>query len=150
MTIADGGLRRVVQNHLAKENGWLWTPVETGTTHQGVPDSFWSHEASRTNGWVEHKATNGWAVTILPHQISWIERHVRAGVHCLIFVRAQGVGSSKGKKDSLWIIHGLCVRELSLQGLNGISKAGILGCWVGKPATWDWKAVQEILTRRRG
>lgn len=146
MPIADAGLRRLVQDHLSKADGWLWTAVETGATHAGVPDSFWAHEPSQRCGWVEHKATQGWAVTIRPHQIAWMERHQRAGVRCHMLIRAMGKGSAKQKGDSLWIIGGAAVRMLAERNLGDLPSAAIMGYWSGEPHKWDWAAVARILT----
>jgi hypothetical protein len=146
MPVADSGLRKVVQQHLKKSNGWLWTPIETAGTHQGVPDSFWAHDESRTCGWVEHKATEGWMVKIRPLQVAWIERHAHVGVHCTIMVRAKGVGSSGGRGDSLWVLAGIFARDLVDHGLNNMPRRSILGYWAGPPAEWNWRAIQQILT----
>jgi len=146
MTIADAGLRRIVQDNLSKGDGWLWTAVETGGTHAGVPDSFWAHEPTQTSGWVEHKATSGWAVTMRPHQIAWMERHARAGVRCHILVRAMGSGSAKKKGDSLWVIDGAAARHLAGVGLGDLPDGAVLGYWAGGPSDWDWGLVRKILT----
>jgi len=155
MTIADAGLRRIVQDHLHKSKGWLWNPIETGATHQGVPDSFWAHEPTQTSGWIEHKMTNGWAVTIRPHQVAWFETHRRAGVHCLFLIRARGVGSSNRSGDSLWAVSGDAARDLAQGGLNELPASALLGRWVGSPKDWNWANVMAILTsqtarRRQG
>lgn len=146
MGVADSGLRGIVQKHLPKARGWLWTPVETGGTHQGIPDSFWAHEPTLTHGWIEHKATKGWVVSVRPHQINWMEHHVRAGVKCHILVRARGAGSSGNHDDSLWAIDGAFIRPLSMIGLGMLPKESILGFWAGPPADWNWRKLQEILT----
>jgi hypothetical protein len=143
--VADNGLRRIVQQHLKKPD-WLWTPIETGVTQAGVPDSFWAHEDTRTSGWIEHKSTNGWAVEVRPHQVGWVERHVRAGVHCTFMIRAGGVGSTRERGDSLWVVAGWAVRELAANGLGDLPKKAILGFWAGPPAEWNWRVVQQILT----
>ena len=148
MTIADGGLRGVVQKHLHKSVGWLWTPVETGATRQGVPDTFWGHIPSGTSGWIEHKATSGWAVTVRPHQIAWIDLHMRAGVHCLIMVRASGAGSSRSHGDSLWVLPGDAIKLLAEKGLNELPGSMVLGRWCGDPYKWNWANVQGLLTGR--
>jgi len=149
VTIADAGLRKVVQHHLHKSQGWLWTPVETAGTRQGVPDTHWAHIPSFTSGWVEHKATHGWAVTVRPHQIAWIDLHMRAGVHCLIMVRAMGVGSSHDRGDSLWVIDGAAIKALAEKGLNGIPGLAVLGRWCGELHEWNWPAVQQLMTGRQ-
>jgi hypothetical protein len=148
MPRADSGLRHAVQAYLPKPQ-WLWTPIETGATHQGVPDSFWAHEPTRTHGWIEHKATNGWSVNVRPHQISWLERHVRAGVRCHLLVRASGAGSANHRGDALWVVRGSAVRSLAEAGLNGLPGDAVLGRWYGGPRDWNWTALQGILTHDR-
>jgi len=149
VTIADSGLRRVVQTYLPKAKGWLWTPLETGATQAGVPDSFWAHEPTQTHGWIEHKATGGWAVTVRPHQIAWIERHVEAGVHCMVLIRAGGVGSTLSEGDALWAIDGAAIRLLAEMGLRQLPGSAVLGRWNGEPHSWDWVEVQRLLTGGR-
>jgi len=144
--VADGGLRAEVQRWLRKPD-WMWTPIETGGTHSGVPDSYWTHPASRTSGWVEHKATDGWAVEVRPHQAGWIGRHVRAGVRVHIAVRARGVGSSGGAGDSLWLIRGSAVSELQELGLERLPSWAVLGVWRGPPREWAWAEIAAELTR---
>jgi hypothetical protein len=133
----------VVQTYLRKTDGWLWTPVETGATHAGVPDSFWAHTPTQTCGWIEHKATNGWAVTVRPHQLAWIGHHTAAGVNCLFLVRAGGAGSAKKQGDSLWAVAGSHARALAENGLDNVP---VLGRWYGAPADWDWRAIRATIT----
>jgi hypothetical protein len=147
--LADAGLRLAVRNHLDKSLGWLWTAIETAATQQGVPDSFWAHRPSQTSGWIEHKAARGWVVTVRPHQIAWIERHVAAGVHCTVMVRAMGLGSAAGAGDALWVISGAAVRELAQAGLRDLSSKAVLGMWPGTPNKWNWLEVERLLTGRQ-
>jgi hypothetical protein len=146
MGIADDGLRKIVQHHMPKATGWLWTPIETGATHAGVPDSFWAHEETKTHGWVEHKATGGWAVTVRPHQVAWMELYARAGVHCVFMIRAHGAGSAEGQGDALWVVAGSAARQLAEGGLENLPRPLVLGYWPGPPAEWDWRIVKRILT----
>lgn|SRR5262245_3353961 len=146
MNKADMGLRRIVQNYLPKSQGWLWTPIETGATQAGVPDSFWAHEPSRTHGWIEHKATAGWAVTVRPHQVAWMELHAAAGVPCVFLIRAGGTAASKGHGDSLWAVQGAAARFLSEVGLGDLPGSAILGYWPGGPPQWNWQRLAKLLT----
>ena len=148
MSKADDGLRRIVQDYLPKPM-WLWTPIESGGTHQGVPDSHWAHPASQTSGWIEHKATDGWAVTVRPHQIAWMSRHAAAGVRVHVLVRARGVGSAAGRGDALWVLAGRCVGRLAEGGLEGLDHGDVLLRCAGRPAQWDWPALGNILTLRQ-
>lgn len=141
---ADDGLRKEIQKGLPKPD-WEWTVVETGGTTDGVPDSHWAHPTSRTSGWIECKATDGWAVEVRPHQAGWISRHVRAGVRCVVAVRARGAGSSGGAGDSLWLVRGSAVKELQELGLRDLPEWAVLGKWCGPPRSWDWGAVGRIL-----
>lgn len=144
---ADGGLRKVFQTFLPKPD-WKWSPIETGGTHNGVPDSFFAHTKLKVNGWVECKATDGWAVKFEPHQLAWIPTHVAAGVSVWVAIYARGVGSGGGKGSALWLAAGHLADVISRTGLNGIPKESYEGIWYGAPRTWDWKKIGEILTSR--
>lgn len=146
---ADDGLRAIVHSRLGKAKGWHWTPIETGSTTAGVPDSHWAHEPTQLSGWVEHKATKGWAVTVRPHQVSWMLLHLRCGVHCTIMVRAKGKASSKGIGDSLWAIDGNYVKILAEHSLAELPEEALLGRWYGSPDMWNWYAVGAVLTGPR-
>lgn len=143
---ADDGLRAVIQKHLIPRSRWLFTVLETGGTHNGVPDTHWVDAQSQTEGWIETKATTGWSVEVRPHQVSWIAPRVAAGVRVVVAVRARGVGSANGKGDALWLIQGAAVKELQEHGLR-LPEEYVLGRWYGDPRTWDWGAVGVILTR---
>src|SRR5690606_34757740 len=75
---ADDGLRKILAKYLPKPI-WHWTPIETGGTANGVPDTYWVSPGQERHGWLECKATTGWAVHVEPHQISWMDRAVAAG-----------------------------------------------------------------------
>lgn len=143
MTHADDGLRALLRRHLPPPE-WEWTPVETGATVSGVPDSHWCHRTRHLSGWVEHKATDGWAVEVRPHQVGWARRHAAAGVRVVFAVRARGVGSSGGAGDSLWLVRGSAAPELQELGLR-LPEWAVLGVWRGTPRSWDWGAVARIL-----
>lgn len=145
MSKADDGLRALLQKHLPRSSGWLWTVVETGGTASGVPDSHWVHQGTRTEGWVESKATDGWTVEVRPHQVSWIVPRVAAGTRICVAVRARGKGSSLGHGDSLWLMRGSYIKELQELGLKNLPERAILGRWYGRPGTWDWDAVARHL-----
>lgn len=144
MSKADDGLRKLFQTHLPRPS-WLWTPLETGGTHNGVPDSHYRHTVTRASGFLEVKATEGWAVTVRPHQVSWIRSHVDAGERVLVGVRARGAGSANGLGDALWLLHGDCIEELQEHGLK-LPESFVLGRWYGGPRTWDWAAITRLLT----
>lgn len=140
---ADDGLRKLIQKHLPRSTGFIFSPLETGGTHNGIPDLYWAHKEGE-NGWLECKATTGWAVEVRPHQVSWCMTHVAAGVRVVVAIRARGVGSAAGKGDSLWLVKGAAIKELQDQGLR-LPEEYVLGRWYGDPKTWDWGAVGAIL-----
>jgi hypothetical protein len=142
---ADDGLRKLLHTHLPRSAGFLWTAVETGGTHNGVPDSHWVNANTRSSGWIESKATDGWAVEVRPHQVSWIVPRVAAGERVTIAIRAKGKGSADGRGDSLWLVRGSAVKELQELGLK-LPGWAILGIWYGPPKEWDWAAVSAIIT----
>lgn len=145
MSKADDGLRALLQKHLPRSR-YLWTVVETGGTHSGVPDSYYvDREGDGAMGWIESKATDGWAVEVRPHQVAWIRTHVEAGVRVLVAVRARGKGSSNGLGDALWIIKGNGIEALQEQGLRLAEEHVLLRCY-GAPRSWDWLAVTHCLT----
>lgn len=140
---ADDGLRKILHTNLPRPS-WLWTPIETGGTISGVPDSHFVHVGRMVSGWVESKATDGWAVEVRPHQVSWTVPRVAAGERVTIAVRAKGKGSANGHGDSLWLIRGSAVAELQELGLKLPGEA-VLGIWYGAPRYWDWNAVAAII-----
>lgn len=143
MAKIDGGLRKEFQKHLPRSRGFQWTVVETGGTHNGVPDTYWAHE-SGVQGWVECKKTDGWAVDVRPHQVGWLVSHARLGVPVTVAVRASGVGSSEGRGDSLWLVHGSAAELLQDVGLR-LDRPAVLGRWLGPPRSWDWNEIGRLL-----
>lgn len=145
MAKADGGLRKLFFDKLPRPD-FDWTPIETGGVTSGVPDSYYTVVSPevRTSGWVECKKTDGWTLEIRPHQAGWLKRHVRAGVRCLLAVRAYGQGSTNGTGDALWLLRCDDVDELLEKGLKCRGEL-VLGVWYGPPKTWDWKMVRNHL-----
>lgn len=139
----DGGLRALFRKHLKKPD-WLLTPIESGGTVSGVPDTHWAHAPSRTSGWVEFKDSPGWAIIFKPHQVGWLTLHGAAGVRCAVAVRGRGAGSGGPGRDSLWLLRGSYAREMDAQGLR-CSEWVIMGKWLGPPQSWDWAAVADLL-----
>src|SRR5690606_7994478 len=113
---ADNGLRALVHKHLRPV--FTMTAIETGGTTDGVPDTYWAHRGRHLHGWLEHKATDGWAVSFRPHQLGWAQQHMDAGVRYHIAIRAKGVGASAGSGDSLWLVHGAALPVLATGGLQ--------------------------------
>jgi len=123
-----------------------WQSVETGGTGGGVPDANFCSRG--VEGWIECKATDGWAVTIRPAQCGWILRRRRAGGRVLIAVRQRHDGGPiRGLPvDWLYVLSGDVVRELKTGGLlHPAVVAGTLGRWRGGPSKWDWTAVGRVL-----
>jgi len=81
----NGGLRQLFR---AKLPGFDWVSIESGSTGGGIPDSNYcvrTNDITGIEGWIEHKQTDGWAVTLRPEQVGWIARRValrRSGVGC--------------------------------------------------------------------
>lgn len=141
----DGGLRSEARSGLPLRIGWRWSPMETGSTVLGVPDSFWSHQPTRKSGWCEMKRTHGSVVAMRPHQVGWLMWHHAAGVRCHILVRATGRESSGGAGDSLWLLRGDAAADLADAGLTRCPSHLVLGVWPGSPDMWRWDEVGQLL-----
>ena len=123
----DGGLRSLFSKNIPGH----WTPVETGGTALGVPDSEYCLVGGY-QGWVEFKQCKSNAVVIRPQQVGWIERRVRMGGRVFVAVR---------RNDDLLLFHGEGVRALKVKGIAGAQKH-LLGMWNSK---WNWQHIAEIL-----
>ena len=130
---ADGDLRRLFRAPLSE---FHWVSIETGTCAPGTPDSNYCCRGAE--GWVEFKATAGWAVPLRPAQIAWLDRRGRAGGRGVVAVRRRTADA-----DELWLLDGSAARQLRAGGLRG-SQA--LGAWGGGPTGWDWSSVAQLLT----
>jgi hypothetical protein len=131
----DGELRKLFTQHLRTAQ---WTPIETGMTMQGVPDSEYYFPGG-AQGWVEHKRTEGWRIAkskAWPFQVAWISRRVRLGGRAFVAVRR--------KRDELWLVPGSEIRQLADRGLGELDPLKI-SVWLGGPTKWDWVAVEAIL-----
>jgi hypothetical protein len=117
-----------------------WTPVETGGTIQGVPDSNYCFN-NGIEGWVEFKLTHGWAVKIREMQIGWLTRRSLKGGRCSIAVRRHSWSASDGAvvADELYLIRGSEANSLAQEGLRGRI------CHSGGPSNWPWRQVKEFL-----
>lgn len=139
--MADAGLRKIFSDHLKEAH---WQPIESWSTGQGVPDTEYCFPKG-LSGWVECKATSGWAVEVRGGQVGWLERRARMGGRAWIAVRRQAnAGPRRGPAvDELWMFPGSEARNVLLSGLKGPVATGY---WSGGPANWDWKAVRKLLT----
>ena len=140
--MADGDLRNIFSDNIPRLH---WTPVETGGTRIGVPDS--NYCADGVEGWVENKKTDAWAVTVQPGQVAWIEKRLRAGGRVFIAVRRKSDGGPRkgGAKDQLWMLRGQAIRSLAVAPLSALPAALLVQRWDNGPRNWDWPAIAKIL-----
>lgn len=131
----DGGLRKIFRDHLP----WFdWQSIESHATGGGIPDMNYCYGG--VEGWLELKGVKrGNKPTFTRFQPAWIDRRVGAGGRVRIAVRVMKPG-----RDELWMFAGHQVWNLKARGLD---EALSVGYWSGGPQRWDWKAVEEILTR---
>jgi hypothetical protein len=142
---ADNELRPVMRTHLKPHGLWI-TTVETGMVTQGVPDFNYMSDGG-IEGWVECKATDGYAVKFQPMQVGWHERRYRYGGRTWIAVRRQTKGGPRSGPavDELYLIPGCYVIELRDEGVN-CGRALFMGD--GGPSQWDWNEVRRHLLGR--
>jgi hypothetical protein len=115
--------------------------IESWTTEKGVPDMNVCLNGHQL--WVENKLTYFWKPTVIPEQIAWTERHLRAGGIVYIAVRRIYKGSpTEAPDDQLYFLHGKDIRLLHENGLRGVPH--LLFC-SGGPTNWDWQGVKQIL-----
>lgn len=124
----DGGLRKLLREKLPQVH---WQAIETGGVGLGVPDVNGCYRGAEF--WVELKQTDGWAVTLRPHQIGWLLHRARAGGRVFVLVRRA--------REELWLCRGSCARELKSSGLKGVLPAAVLEVWGGGPQKWGWEAL---------
>mgnify|MGYP003634174532 FL=1 len=62
---------------------WEATRLETGSSAAGVPDLFLQDPRGHWH-FVELKVSRAFAVTLRPHQISWLIRHAKGRVWVLV------------------------------------------------------------------
>jgi len=139
----DDGLRRLFRQNLPMVH---WISVETGVTDPGVPDL--NGCAQNVEFWIECKATKGWAVTLRPEQIGWLDRRTRAGGRTFVAVRRHcdpRVRTTK-EADEIWLYPGHLARRLKLLGLRNNPP---LAHFTGGPANWDWERLGIILLGQR-
>jgi len=144
----DGGLRQLFR---AKLPGFDWVSIESGSTGGGIPDSNYcvrTNDITGIEGWIEHKQTDGWAVTLRPEQVGWIARRVRCGGRVWVAVRRRTVGGPRQGEaaDQLWLLHGRHAVAAKATGLRGPwATPGTVHTWHGGPAAWDWRAIAAVL-----
>jgi hypothetical protein len=144
---SDGGLRALYRKHLP---GFQLTAIESATTSPGVPDTEYCSPYG-TQGWIENKRSDAWAVTIRPLQVAWISRRARLGGRVFIAVRRLTKGGPKTQAaDELWLIHGRAVEALCDGGLRAVRSDFVLCVQSGGPEAWDWGAIKDHLIGLRG
>lgn len=142
---ADNGLRPEMRTHLRPLGFWI-TTIETGLVTQGVPDFNYLLDGG-IEGWVECKATDGYAIKFKPMQVGWHERRYRMGGRTWIAVRRKTRGGPRqgAAVDELYMIPGCRVIEARDSGLE-CGHARCMGA--GGPARWDWSEVRQLLIGR--
>ena len=138
----DGNLRQLFSSHLRE--AW-WIPVETWSTGQGVPDTYYIFPGGIC-GWVEFKSTSGWVISSLtPGQVAWHERYSRQGGRCFVAIRRKvPAGPRRESADQLWLFPGSASRILHQGGLLA-PQGELLAQFDGGPGRWAWDTVRTHL-----
>lgn len=131
----DGGLRRIFREQMPDAQ---WTPIETGATAPGTPDSEYCFPDGRS-GWIEFKRAQGFQVILRPLQIAWIGRRTRLGGRVHV-----GIRKRTAEADCLIIVPGSALPELTGSGFKGFGEMH----WfrARTPAGWDWDRLRKMLT----
>jgi len=139
--VIDGGLSQHFQRNLPHFD---WQRIENSAVGRGCPDLNGCYTA--VDVWVENKTTEGWVVGLRPEQSAWAARRTRAGGRVFFAVRRHcKAGPRRPAADELYLFGGHQGQELILGNLKTVKP---LGLWVGRPADWDWVAIQSILIGR--
>jgi hypothetical protein len=138
LVTSDGGLRYLFRTHLPGH----WQAVETAMTSQGVPDHNFCVEG--VEGWVEHKQTHTYRVTLQPTQPGWIFRRCQNGGRVFVAVRRWKCAAVHGDVDELWIVPGAHVLLLAREGLEVVRTVSLVQG--GGPRNWSWARVLQRLT----
>jgi hypothetical protein len=137
----DGGLSQHFQRNLPK---WDWQRVENSAVGRGVPDLNGCFAGVEV--WIENKQTEGWKVELRPEQYAWAARRTRVGGRVFTAVRRLcKAGPRRPAADELYLFGALQGQDLITGNLKTVTPIGL---WVGRPADWDWAAIQAILTGR--
>jgi hypothetical protein len=134
----DGGLRALFR---ARFPAWQWTAIESPVA-PGVPDSEYC-TLDGVTGWLEFKQIDANAVRLHPMQVNWIERRAGRRGRVTIAIRRRPSSIAGKGRDELWLVPGIYARELADNGLAAVP-ASLMGA--AAPASWDWAAVEAILT----
>lgn len=119
-----------------------WQAIELGVLGSGVPDDNYCLDG--TEGWLEYKATETYAVGLEPEQVGWIDRRMRAGGRVFVVTRrAHDGGPQKGPPcDELWVHEGWDAKVLRRLGLMAAPPILMME---GGPSRWDWGRVRATL-----
>jgi hypothetical protein len=131
----DGELRSLFAKNLRMAQ---WTPVETGMTIQGVPDSEYIFPGGH-QGWIEYKRTHSWMIPkskSWPFQVAWISRRVRMGGRVFIAVRR--------RNEELWLVPGSQIMQLAEAGVAAATPLST-NVWKGGLSNWNWKQIEAVL-----
>jgi hypothetical protein len=139
----DDGLRLIFRRSLTD---FHWTSIETGGTGLGIADSNYLF-AGGTEGWVEYKRTDGWAVTLDEFQAAWIFRRARLGGRAMIAVRRRHDGGPRRGPavDELYLVPGALALVARAHGLRDPVVRAATAVHHGGPAGWDWPGVAALL-----
>jgi hypothetical protein len=136
--VIDGGLSQHFQKNLPL---WDWQRVENSAVGRGVPDLNGCFNG--TEVWIENKTTEAWKVDLRPEQSAWAARRARAGGRVFIAVRRLcKAGPRRPGADELYLFGAHQGQDLITQSLKTVIP---LGLWVGRPASWGWPAIQNLL-----
>ena len=139
----DGGLRGLFRTQLTKR-GYQFTPIETGGTTRGVPDSEYC-SSDGISGWLEYKQTKANTVQISPEQVGWVLQRNRCNGKVFIAIRKKcSIGKRRKACDELWLLHGKDAALLKEFGLS-CKEIKVLGIWSGGPKQWNWNELDLIL-----
>lgn len=150
----DGGLRPLFRQNLRQ---FMWTSIETGSTHSGVPDSHYICDGA--SGFAEFKQTDANRIKSLnPFQAAWLSRYARCGGRAWIACRRRHHGGPRlgDPVDELWMVPGILARELRAGGLLSLAGTPLLRDenWLagapGGPARWPWDRVAVLLAAPAG
>lgn len=134
MSRIDGGLWGEISKHVGYHH---FQRIESTLTGNGIADVNYLLEGG-TEGWIELKKSDHWAVGMRPEQIGWHLRRARLGGRTFIAVRR-----APKREDELWLIPGREVSWLAKNGLRTVSTKWRLGR--EGPKNWDWAAFLEVL-----
>lgn len=110
------------------------------------PSNIQYNKTKAAQGWIEFKQTGGWAISLRPEQIGWLDQRQRYGGRAFVAVRRQTKGGARTEAaDELWLyaLSDACrPQRLKAYGLRGTSPALMVA---GGPSSWDWGMIEGVL-----